>query len=613
MNWTQSLESMCPEITYTFSIYDTGELITDQMQYTWDSTLNELAINTDENYPTGIYKIKTFANVYQINKTEVFYLEITDNCLTANINKQTLQTQYLYELASSQLEIQIQNWTTNSKIQTLCGKVKYSLVNSLDESVVDNQLINFDQDNGKIFVYTINETKVAKYSLKLYGYLQPRNNLKAIEFIEFEIVVVLPTLAFQQTTDCSNAKIKYDPVLPDIYYLIGSTGMQVTKYPLYEWISTIKKCDFNQYKAYYQQVELPIQGVILFNSNQMFFEIDEEDLKQNPIVGKFKIEVQANMGNQKTYSYYFTLTIEKNQTQITQEQTTTLELINFQRTIFQETSETVIIQNKLIHKKDDNYKPEGTLQSQLGIKSWTIQSINGNVMKIKLTWYDPLSISIGMEYDQLEMTFAYPYFFVNKELDQIIKANTVLKAEIPPQLEDSSFMYATAEQASNALTGVVTLNFFLTLVMGLSLKNFYIFGISFDINITNQKGSQGYLNYALAAFIAFETIEDSTTNLISTFIVASIVIISPFLICTFLIQRFQELNDKEFSQKFGTLYLNLNQDKISSIQHWMVCGGFDWDEHCAELVEFSFFDNRSNNLKNQGILKKKETQQTIEF
>eukprot|EP00347_Sterkiella_histriomuscorum_P015764 403355768 len=447
MTWTQSLQSMCPEITYTFTIYETGELITDQTQFIWDSTLNELTINTDENYPTGIYKIKTFANVYQINKTEVFYLEITDNCLTANINKQTLQTQYLYELASSQLEIQIQNWTTDSQIQSLCGYVKYTVVNSLDDSVVDDQLINFDQDNGKVIVYTVNETKVGKYLLKLYGFLQPRNNLKAIEFIEFDIVVVLPTLAFLQTTDCSTTQIKYDPILPDIYYLIGANGMQITKYPLYEWISTIKKCQFNQYKAYNQQAELPIQGVILFNSNQMFFEIEEEDLKQNPVVGKFKIEVQAQLENLQSYSYYFTLTIEKNLTQETQEQTQTLEQIQLQGTIFQENSESVMIQNKIIYKNqlantltaritkidylgnlycefieslsyikdinqiyltkalkfkyiktidDDNYKSEGTLQSQLGIKSWTIQSINSNVMKIKLTWYDPLAISIGM-------------------------------------------------------------------------------------------------------------------------------------------------------------------------------------------------------------------------
>eukprot|EP00347_Sterkiella_histriomuscorum_P020892 403336060 len=512
MTWTQTLSSMCPDITYTFTYSNNTYL--DNSVFTWDNTTKQLSLLTDETYQTGTFLIQVFANVYQVNLTRSFYLTITDQCLTATFQKSILQQVYTYELASSQILIKFSTWNISTTLSSICGKVNYQILNHGDNTLADSEIINLNEVSRELTIYSLDQSKVGNYQFKLVGFLQPRNLIKAKDAVNFEVQIILPKINGQQIVDCSKTGFEAQPVIPDISYMIGASKPQQINYQLYEWKSNIKNCDFTNFKAYYQSSELPIPGVFKFDQAARVFTIQIQDLVKNPIVGKLNIQVTAQViGSSKSYEAYFNLILTKNNTITSQDQIESVKILQLKQEIFQETSETISINSvKLIKAKleknlqvkvskvdmlgviycqfsselyqvqdlqrirdlkalkliyIDNSENDNIDSNQKGIKNWTVTNIDSNVMKIQITWINPLSVSVG--------TFEYPYFFISKNLNQIVQEDLSISSRIPPQLSSQSVsLIETSENAATALTGVISLNFFLSLVMGVSLKNLWM-------------------------------------------------------------------------------------------------------------------------------------------
>eukprot|EP00347_Sterkiella_histriomuscorum_P009613 403340537 len=76
----------------------------------------------------------------------------------------------------------------------------------------------------------------------------------------------------------------------------------------------------------------------------------------------------------------------------------------------------------------------------------------------------------------MDIKFSERYFFVSEDQESVIDQNYEISNDVPPQLPDTTatkVMNALTSGTSTAMTGIVTLNVILSLVMGLSLKKLW--------------------------------------------------------------------------------------------------------------------------------------------
>ncbi|CDW74924.1 UNKNOWN [Stylonychia lemnae] len=128
-------------------------------------------------------------------------------------------------------------------------------------------------------------------------------------------------------------------------------------------------------------------------------------------------------------------------------------------------------------------------------KNWNITDFVSNSLTIQINFEKPLDISsqrvsqlfqVFQGYDNLDVKFSERYFFVSQDKKKTVSENYEISREIPPQLPNdgnlnlliiqaaTKALVALASTASSAVTGAITSNIFLSLVMGLSLKKLWM-------------------------------------------------------------------------------------------------------------------------------------------
>ncbi|CDW82810.1 UNKNOWN [Stylonychia lemnae] len=132
--------------------------------FQFDPIGNTLSIQTPETFSNQSIFISVIGNVYQVNVTQEFQLNITDDCKTAQFIKPQFKSQYLYELATSQIDIKFDHWDYG--LGSYC-KIPYYELKYSDIIPIDNDAIQFDPIQRKISIYTVNETQVGHYKLTL--------------------------------------------------------------------------------------------------------------------------------------------------------------------------------------------------------------------------------------------------------------------------------------------------------------------------------------------------------------------------------------------------------------------------------------------------------------
>ncbi|CDW88884.1 UNKNOWN [Stylonychia lemnae] len=249
---------------------------------------------------------------------------------------------------------------------------------------------------------------------------------------------------------------------------------------------------------------------------------------------------------------------------------------------------------------NDNETTTGVNDKKLqsGISSWNITEFNDDIMKLQITWKNPLAVST---------------------MDSTIIATTRISSSIPPQISDgTTFLLSAATASSNALSGAISINFILSMIMGISLKNLWmllntlqimvhipllniplpsntIFMFSQVIEISKMNlipksylkqviqkvlliiesklffnsfiraVMKGYLGFAVATLISLTTSDNLNLNLFMTFIMSFCIFSIPFIAYQFLSTNFAILTQQKFLSKYGTLYLNLEPTKKSTI------------------------------------------------
>eukprot|EP00347_Sterkiella_histriomuscorum_P008911 403343271 len=109
--------------------------------------------------------------------------------------------------------------------------------------------------------------------------------------------------------------------------------------------------------------------------------------------------------------------------------------------------------------------------------NWNITKFEDNLIRVKVKFPNPLEISNRIEYDRMDIKFSERYFFVSDDMTKVIAQNYDINTEVPPQLPDDAAtraLQALAAGASSAITGAISTNILLSLVMGLSLKKLWM-------------------------------------------------------------------------------------------------------------------------------------------
>eukprot|EP00347_Sterkiella_histriomuscorum_P005063 403358044 len=517
LSWKSELDDICYPMEFILTY------LPEQSIFALDQYSRELTIIIkNENYTTGDYTIIVNATIQETFKTAEFLLRITDNCKNNQFIKSELDPYYEYTIGQSLMNISFGFWKTKATLQSYCGPINYRLRHQNGEDVDDVEIIQLDEVRGKIMVFSTNVQRAANYTIQLEGYLKPKNYTKLRDYTQIIIEYKEPTTVFKKEVDCTNVTVQYIPVVPDIEYIIGSAQTQKTKQTIELWTSSIKGCPFSEYKAYFVGIELPIKGIVDFKIDEKTLYILSYDLEVSPTQGTYQITYEAKLPNGKIHQTFQTLKISIDPSYYDQEIVEEREQLALIQEIFGESETEVTVGGKRIRKdslKKDLFcwitkiSQDGYMTVQFssflakvkdvkmiqktkalnlkyrdlannqnkdhkydrGFKSWSVLSIDDDIMILEVDWINPVYISTGNDYDKIQIKFNQPYFFVSQNLNQIIDKDTEIDSDIPPQLsEGTTQLMKTADGATTALTSAVSVNFILSLFMGLSLKNLWM-------------------------------------------------------------------------------------------------------------------------------------------
>eukprot|EP00347_Sterkiella_histriomuscorum_P014977 403358784 len=215
------------------------------------------------------------------------------------------------------------------------------------------------------------------------------------------------------------------------------------------------------------------------------------------------------------------------------------------------------------------------------ITDWKVTSLKDNLLKLSVEFANPLA-----DFDKLEIKFNITQFFVSESLDSMIDYNYTMTQSIPPQLSNSSstaMLQSLSGSAGSSMTGTITANLALSVVMGLSLKqlwmlmntlqiivNLPMLQVSIPSNVVMLTSSlKDISNLNLIPKDMMNSMlslieQNDILSTIVTVLMAFVIFSTPIMIFYILGKFTHKLKDPEFEARFGTLYLNL-KDSYTSI------------------------------------------------
>ncbi|CDW76098.1 UNKNOWN [Stylonychia lemnae] len=355
--------------------------------------------------------------------------------------KSQLQTQYIYELGSAQIDIYFSQWEYN--LGGYCGPPIYQLQY---QDIASADVVTLIESENKIQIYSLNSSQAGKHYLNLTGYLQPYKIIKKSDYALFEVVVTLPVIKYDDSLNCSSAVIKYPPALPSIKFIIRQDiENQKLKYTISEWTANPIKCKFVEYQASVQGRKLPFNGLDI-SSRSRTISLDAIEAIENSFFGRYQLEIKGILKNQKAYAFQVPLSIMYQPISQDNEALLDDEQLQIQLDIFQESLDDITLQGMKIKKKnlkqqlsaqivqidmsglvtiqfnenlvaikkleyfkkaralyinfkdntnDNQTQKIATNSSSNFIKNWTVISMVKNIIKIQIKWVDPIQISTG--------------------------------------------------------------------------------------------------------------------------------------------------------------------------------------------------------------------------
>eukprot|EP00347_Sterkiella_histriomuscorum_P023981 403332720 len=438
LSWKSELDDICFPMEFIITYQPENNI------FAFDQDSRELTLFIqNENYTIGDYTIIVNATIEETFKTAEFLLRITDNCKDNQFIKSELDPYYEYTIGQPLMNISFEFWNTKYTLQSYCGPINYRLRHPNGEDVDDVEIIQLDEVRGKIMVFSTNVLRAANYTIQLEGYLKPKNYTKLRDYTQIIIEYKEPTTVFKKEVDCTNVTVQYIPVVPDIEYIIGSAQTQKIKQTIELWTSSIKGCPFSEYKAYFVGIELPIKGIVDFKTDEYTLYILSYDLEVNPTQGTYQITYEAKLPNGKIYQTFQTLKISIDPSYYDQEVVDGREQLALIQEIFGESETEITVGGRRIRKdslKKDLFcwitkiSQDGYMTVQFssflakvkdvkmiqktkalnlkyrdlannqnkdkkydrGFKSWSVLSIDDDIMILEVDWIDPVYISTGI-------------------------------------------------------------------------------------------------------------------------------------------------------------------------------------------------------------------------
>eukprot|EP00347_Sterkiella_histriomuscorum_P006656 403351936 len=404
-----------PTCTFSFSFLDvdTGLLISPSI-FSNDASQN-LLLHTSKLVPPKFYTINVTGCLHPlVCDTQQMTINITDLCATAVISTDTPPDTVYTTSDPSQL-LSFSQWTSTP---AFC--IYYDYVLTLDDNITVPTFAILNNATRQITIYTTDKYQVGNRNATLKGTLTQNNHAVAYFMVE---IIASPDQNLDVQDPCESIQVKKQS-LKDITYTIGQDQLAFI-FP--KWVTQNYQCNQFEYSL----------------------RVSKEQFKEIIVFDPIKREVSIQTSDQS---------------------------------IGNQTVLVTVVGKSFYGQFTENFNINFITPTGLANNSSNIVIINGTSIdkkKVKQTMTAIITdiSNYGKDYDYLQIKVKQPLFFVAKTLDQSLTQNYEMKKEIPPQYYNSTqmaFLKQIGEVAGNAITGTITSNIALSIILGFSLKNLWM-------------------------------------------------------------------------------------------------------------------------------------------
>ncbi|CDW83854.1 UNKNOWN [Stylonychia lemnae] len=482
----------CGNFSYQIGLNNTTNITYDFFSY--NKTSQNLTIFTTNNSIAGSFSMKQYAylNSY-INQTIYFMIQIT-NCETKKLNIPPQKQIYTYVIGQEAAVIPILPFIADQDCEL---SINYSASIKSDKGQDFSGQIMFSQEFRSIYVKSELRSLAGIYYISVLGQLLQDTNLILNNLIIKLSVTTqknnAPTFSkeiqsfFPDIIDKENDFVEiilanqpdfvklWDKMLlvepSDLKHLGDYQFQVILKDSNIDPQSTQYNMKLTIYESQSSDQSLESPSAEYLKMTEEVFELDGIKINKKQLTGKISASVKSIDQNGRINVFFDSKLLKPSKIN---------PLIDFKALKFYLKRSDGKVQylntnlNTTPNDKTRNLEQIELSQSQ----NWNITEFKSNQISIQLSFPQPLDVStsqvsnssilIYQEYDQLDIKFNERYFFVSDDKRKVIQPNYQIIHEVPPQLPNN------ASTASSAITGAVTTNIFLSLVMGLSLKKLWM-------------------------------------------------------------------------------------------------------------------------------------------
>eukprot|EP00347_Sterkiella_histriomuscorum_P010505 403376025 len=477
---------------------------------TIDEAQNQISIYTDNKSIGGSFQFALDGTLNQFISDRATFTVIVTNCQTYQVLAPSQKSLYYYTIGDEQsLIIPLLPFTVKDD----CGlPITYAMKVTSDRGISSSDFINYLSDYNSIEVNPTDTSQYGVYYIKFSATVTPDNITYISDTLKFKVIINSPknTAPYFVSSLTDTIEISYDSsfiyTLPEVkdkendQVLISITNNpsfvkvnersiviapqnieDVGNYTMQVLLQDLNDNDKQQTnydlqisitdsKTESQQINSPAGTYLQMTE----YEFQLENLKIKK--AKLKNDLTAQISS---ISQNGEISIKFNKQLISISNTDTLVNLQAIKFILQKNDGTSqylnVNQNTTSNKR--NLVSDNQTKYKSNTNNWKISKFEGDTVNIKIKFPEPLEVSTHPTYDLMDVRFSERYFFVSEDQSSVLTSNYVIQNDVPPQLPDTTATKALntmTESTSTAMTGIVTINVILSLVMGLSLKKLWL-------------------------------------------------------------------------------------------------------------------------------------------
>eukprot|EP00347_Sterkiella_histriomuscorum_P008821 403343619 len=563
-------------------------------------------IGTTDQQIVGPIEFKLFATLNSLTRKQEYFTVLFNNCATKSLTPAQQKTLYFYTIGQNALAIPVLPFIMTED----CGFiVNYTMSLNSDSSSQGQDIIKFDSTYQSIFVQATQYQFIGTYLAVVKGIVQ--TDTEILQSTQtFKIVIQSPKNSPPYfVSSLIDLQIFYDSAfqfyLPEIKDSESDlVTINLVNNPSFAKLTTnfieIAPSSEQNIGNYTFQIILrddnpnPLSTNYNFNlqitqslsesqlqtsESGQFLEMTETDFKLGGVRINKKQLTGKLIAKVSDIDQFGELTIKFNSNLFEIKNTDPMIYLNALRFYLkQHEGDTQYLNSNQNSTSNKKKRQLDNAPSQLELNTssnWNITSFNKDQVKVKISFPKPKEVSNSIEYDRMDIKFSERYFFVSEDMKKVVGSNYAINTEVPPQLPDDAAtraLQALASGAGSAITGAVTTNIFLSLVMGLSLKKLWMLIQTLQI-IVHLPLLQIPLPSNVVLAILTETFmqendmmdDDDTISMIATVLMSFYVIMMPLFTYMFFKMYFAKLKLQSYIDRFGTIYTNLNDDQFVSV------------------------------------------------